>query len=74
MTFGYPIALVALVALPALVGIYVLHERRRRAAGARFARLALLPNTVGLRMSQQYALRRAGVGGNARCKLQPVLA
>ncbi|TML67663.1 MAG: VWA domain-containing protein [Actinobacteria bacterium] len=46
MTFGYPIALVALVAVPALVGIYVLHERRRRAAGARFTRLALLPNMV----------------------------
>jgi len=46
VTFGFPMALLALVAVPALIGVYLLHERRRRAAGARFARLALLPNMV----------------------------
>ncbi len=46
MTFGFPMALLALVAVPALIGIYLLHERRRLAAGARFGRLALLPNMV----------------------------
>jgi Ca-activated chloride channel homolog len=46
MTFSSPFVLVALVAVPVLVGLYVLHEQRRRAAGARFAALGLLPNLV----------------------------
>jgi Ca-activated chloride channel homolog len=32
--------------VPALVGLYVLHERHRRASGARFATQALLPNML----------------------------
>ncbi|HZO49372.1 MAG TPA: VWA domain-containing protein [Gaiellaceae bacterium] len=43
MTFSQPLALLALLALPALVALYLLHERRRRGAGARFANPALLP-------------------------------
>jgi Ca-activated chloride channel family protein len=46
VSFDFPLALVALVAVPALVALYALHERRRRAAGARFANLGLLPNLV----------------------------
>src|SRR5581483_9021178 len=43
VTFSQPLALLALLALPALVALYLLHERRRRGAGARFANPALLP-------------------------------
>jgi len=46
VSFDSPLALVALVAVPVLVALYVLHERRRRAAGARFAALGLLPNLL----------------------------
>ena len=46
MTFEFPIALVALVAIPVLVALYVVAERRRRAAGARFGTLGLLSNLV----------------------------
>jgi len=46
VSFELPLALVALVAVPALVALYVLHERRRRAAGARFSTLGLLPNLL----------------------------
>jgi Ca-activated chloride channel homolog len=46
MTFSSPYVLIALVAVPVLVGLYVLHEQHRRAAGARFAALGLLPNLV----------------------------
>jgi len=46
MSFSSPFALFALIAVPLLVFLYVLHEQRRRAAGARFAALGLLPNLV----------------------------
>ena len=46
MSFSSPLSLLALLAVPVLVLLYVLHERRRRAAGARFATPALLPNMV----------------------------
>ena len=46
MSFQSPLVLVALAAIPLLVGLYVLHEQRRRATGARFATLGLLPNLV----------------------------
>jgi Ca-activated chloride channel family protein len=46
MSFDFPLALVALVAVPVLVALYVLHERRRRAEGARFATVGLLPNLL----------------------------
>jgi Ca-activated chloride channel family protein len=46
VSFESPFSLLGLVALPVLVGLYLLHERRRRAAGARFASLGLLPNLV----------------------------
>jgi len=46
VTFEFPIALVALVAIPVLVALYVVAERRRRAAGARFGTLGLLSNLV----------------------------
>ena len=46
MSFSSPLVLIALVAVPLLVGLYILHEQRRRAAGARFAALGLLPNLV----------------------------
>jgi Ca-activated chloride channel family protein len=46
VSFDQPLALLALLAIPALVAAYVVFEQRRRAAGARFATLALLPNLV----------------------------
>jgi Ca-activated chloride channel homolog len=46
VTFSFPLALLALLAVPALIGLYVVHERHRRAAGARFSTLALLPNML----------------------------
>jgi Ca-activated chloride channel family protein len=46
VSFESPLSLLALLAVPVLVLLYVLHERRRRASGARFAALALLPNLV----------------------------
>jgi len=46
MSFSSPFVLIALVAVPLLVGLYLLQEQRRRAAGARFAALGLLPNLV----------------------------
>ncbi len=46
MTFQSPLFLLALFAVPTLIGLYVLHERQRRASGARFATLALLPNML----------------------------
>ena len=46
MSFESPLSLLALLAMPVLVGLYVLYERRRRASGARFATLALLPNML----------------------------
>ncbi len=44
MSFAQPFVLVALVAVPLLVFLWVANERRRRAAAAGFASLALLPN------------------------------
>ena len=49
LTFQWPQALAALAALPLLVGLYVVHERRRTKAGARFGNPALLPNVVDRR-------------------------
>lgn len=46
MSFEWPTALLGLVVVPALVVLYVVGERRRRAAAARFANPALLPNVV----------------------------
>jgi Ca-activated chloride channel family protein len=46
VSFEWPTALLGLVVVPALVALYVLGERRRRAAAARFASPALLPNVV----------------------------
>lgn len=46
MTFGTPLALLGLLGVAALVGLYLLHERRRREAGARFGNPALLPGLV----------------------------
>jgi Ca-activated chloride channel family protein len=42
--FAQPFVLVALVAVPLLAVLWRANERRRRAAGARFSSLALLPN------------------------------
>jgi Ca-activated chloride channel homolog len=39
----------ALAVVPLLVGLYVLHDRRRKKAGARFGSPALLPNVVDRR-------------------------
>ena len=41
-----PEALAALAVVPLLVAVYAVHERRRKAAGARFGNPALLPNVV----------------------------
>jgi Ca-activated chloride channel family protein len=49
VTFAWPEALAALVVVPLLAGLYVLQERRRRDAGARFGNPALLPNVLGRR-------------------------
>jgi Ca-activated chloride channel family protein len=46
LTFSAPYVLIALVAVPILVALAIVRERRRRAAGARFGSLALLPNLV----------------------------
>jgi Ca-activated chloride channel family protein len=42
--FAQPFALIALVAVPLLAVLWRRNEQRRRAAGARFSNLALLPN------------------------------
>jgi Ca-activated chloride channel family protein len=42
--FAQPFALIALVAVPLLAVLWRMNEQRRRAAGARFSSLALLPN------------------------------
>jgi Ca-activated chloride channel family protein len=47
LSFQWPEALAALAVLPLLAGLYVLGERRRARAGARFGNPALLPNVVG---------------------------
>jgi Ca-activated chloride channel homolog len=47
LTFQWPEALAALAVVPLLAGLYVLSERRRARAGARFGNPALLPNVVG---------------------------
>ena len=44
MRFTQPLALIALVAVPLLAVLWRANEQRRRAAGARFSSLALLPN------------------------------
>ena len=44
MRFAQPFALIALVAVPLLAFLWRRNEQRRRAAGARFSSLALLPN------------------------------
>ena len=49
MTFASPEALAALVVVPLFAGLYVVQERRRRDAGARFGNPALLPNVLGRR-------------------------
>jgi Ca-activated chloride channel homolog len=49
LSFQWPEALAALAVVPLLVGLYVMSERRRAAAGARFGNPALLPNVVGRR-------------------------
>ena len=49
MTFQWPEALAALAVVPLLAGLYVLGERRRAQAGARFGNPALLPNVVDRR-------------------------
>ena len=46
MSFQAPLYLIGLAAVPALVVALVLFERHRRAEGARFASLGLLPNLV----------------------------
>jgi len=46
VSFDSPLSLLALAAVPALVWLYTVYERRRRAAGARFGTLALLPNLL----------------------------
>src|SRR5207253_6156325 len=48
-TFQWPEALAALAVVPLLVGLYVVADRRRREAGARFGNPALLPNVVDRR-------------------------
>ena len=47
LSFQWPEALAALAVVPLLAGLYVLGERRRTRAGARFGNPALLPNVVG---------------------------
>ena len=47
LSFQWPEALAALAVVPLLAGLYVLGERRRERAGARFGNPALLPNVVG---------------------------
>jgi Ca-activated chloride channel homolog len=42
--FAQPLALIALVAVPLLAVLWRMNEQRRRAAGASFSSLALLPN------------------------------
>jgi Ca-activated chloride channel homolog len=49
LSFQWPEALAALAVVPLLAGLYVLGERRRARAGARFGNPALLPNVVGRR-------------------------
>jgi Ca-activated chloride channel homolog len=49
LSFQWPEALAALAVVPLLAGLYVLGERRRAQAGARFGNPALLPNVVGRR-------------------------
>jgi Ca-activated chloride channel family protein len=49
LTFQWPEALAALAVVPLLAGLYVVHERRRARAGARFGNPALLPNVVDRR-------------------------
>jgi Ca-activated chloride channel family protein len=49
LTFQWPEALAALAVVPLLAGLYVLGERRRAQAGARFGNPALLPNVVDRR-------------------------
>ena len=49
MSFQWPEALAGLAAVPLLVALYVVHERRRKRAGARFGNPALLPNVVDRR-------------------------
>ena len=46
MSFDWPVALLALLVVPLAVGAYVVVDRRRARAAARFARPALLPNVV----------------------------
>jgi Ca-activated chloride channel homolog len=47
LSFQWPEALAALAVVPLLAGLYVVSERRRARAGARFGNPALLPNVVG---------------------------
>jgi Ca-activated chloride channel family protein len=49
VSFQWPEALAGLAAVPLLVALYVVHERRRKQAGARFGNPALLPNVVDRR-------------------------
>ena len=46
MSFAEPLVLLALLALPLLVALYLLHERRRRAAATAFATPALRPSVA----------------------------
>jgi Ca-activated chloride channel family protein len=47
LSFQWPEALAALAVVPLLAGLYVVGERRRARAGARFGNPALLPNVLG---------------------------
>ena len=49
LSFQWPEALAALAVVPLLAGLYVVGDRRRTRAGARFGSPALLPNVVGRR-------------------------
>lgn len=46
MRFEWPLMLVALLLVPALAALFVARDRRRTAAAAKFASIALIPNVV----------------------------
>jgi Ca-activated chloride channel family protein len=46
VSFEWPLSLVGLVLVPLLVALYVVRERRRREAAARFGNPALMPNVI----------------------------
>jgi Ca-activated chloride channel family protein len=46
VSFEWPLALLALLLVPALAALYVARDRKRTAAAAKFASVALLPNVV----------------------------